>query len=175
MLGLLCLRPTASPVGKPRPAGLVLGTGSTPCGSQGACSPGSTRTARHHGAPSELPQDRPLRARRSMLSCRNPQGSAASVTEGPKPAEARCASLRSCYELSRQLSGGECCGLSDAQFRLYKEQFDRAIPVGARPQAVLPLRVCLEVVHRPRSPEPRRWMLTTACVCDSPLKATART
>jgi hypothetical protein len=48
MLGLLCLRPTASPVGKPRPAGLVRGPGSAPCGSQGACSPGSTRTARHH-------------------------------------------------------------------------------------------------------------------------------
>src|SRR6266511_4127452 len=46
MLALLCMRPTASSVGKLRPAGLVLGPGSTRCGSQGACSPGPTRTAR---------------------------------------------------------------------------------------------------------------------------------
>src|SRR5712692_1710495 len=32
MLGLLCMRPTASSVGKPRPAGLAFGPGSTRSG-----------------------------------------------------------------------------------------------------------------------------------------------
>lgn len=79
MLGLLCLRPTASPVGKLRPAGLVLGPGSTPHGSQGACSPGSTRTARLRRGPAALPQDRPLQARKSLLSCDSEQGSVRST------------------------------------------------------------------------------------------------
>jgi hypothetical protein len=173
MLGLSCLRPTASPVGKPRPAGLVLGPGSTPCGSQGACSPGSTRTARHQHAPTELPQDRPLAANRRMLSCDNRQGSAASVAEGSKPAEVRCGSRRSCYELPRQLSVGECCVLSDA-VRPDREQFDRAIPVGARPQAMLPSRVCPRVVHRPLGRQSRDVDAVAVCTRDSLLSTAAR-
>jgi hypothetical protein len=119
MLGLLCLSPTASPVGKPRPAGLVLGPGSTPYGSQGACSPGSTRNARHHRGLSALPQDRPLKARKSLLSCDSDQG-VASFSGGPKPAE----SATGADTLSRHVASPvrTLTLLCDPQVRLRKDR-----------------------------------------------------
>ena len=75
MLQVLCMRPTAKPVGKSRPRGLGVCRGSAPVGQKGLALLGQRKSKRGNGAaPAALPQDRPVVATRSVLSRGGDQG-----------------------------------------------------------------------------------------------------
>jgi hypothetical protein len=95
MLGLLCLRPTASPVGKLPPRGLGARTRIDLMQVTRSVLSWIDTNRQASRGPSALPQDRPLQARKSLLSWDSHQGSVASLARGPKRADIRHESQRS--------------------------------------------------------------------------------